>query len=133
MREDLRRGVRPINGACDKCGAVCVNLTPKGDLPRGPYDEVLMDRLICDSCLDAELKAEVVQDAPVQEKNTPLVQVQQPFHGRWDITEFGVRIGTVIGDAVIGFTARDANGCILGKSKFGTSEDAINCILMTQA
>ena len=62
-----------------------------------------------------------------------MVEVKQPFKGRWNCIAFGSLIGSVIGDAVIGFSARDADGHVLGQSKFDTAEEAINCVLMSEA
>lgn len=65
--------------------------------------------------------------------NDTIVEIRQPYKGRWEVTEFGSLIGTVIGDAVIGFTARDACQHTLGVSKFETAEEALDCVLLSQA
>jgi hypothetical protein len=58
--------------------------------------------------------------------------IEQPYKGRWNLSRTRasgnkVRIGVVNGDYVIGFTARDPRGNILGH--YDTSEDALGAVV----
>jgi len=53
--------------------------------------------------------------------------IEQPYRGRWNLTCGEETIGFVNGDAVIGFTARDGLGSMLGS--YGTSDDALDIVV----
>lgn len=57
------------------------------------------------------------------------ITVFQPYKGVWHILDSrnGAKIGVVNGDAVIGYTARDKNGHIVGWA-FGCAEDALEAL-----
>ncbi|HZW45820.1 MAG TPA: hypothetical protein VFF32_15820 [Dermatophilaceae bacterium] len=57
------------------------------------------------------------------------ITVAQPYKGVWHIlnSRDGTQIGVVNGDAVIGYTARNNNGHIVG-CVFGCAEEALDAL-----
>jgi hypothetical protein len=62
-----------------------------------------------------------------------MIQIERPFGGRIVIKQLGQVIGVVLGDAVIGWTARDAQQHTISHERYSSEQEAINCVLMTQA
>jgi hypothetical protein len=59
-----------------------------------------------------------------------MATIGQPYHGRWDVSDHGVRIGMVNGDFAVGFVARDQDDHLLGH--FPTYERAMFAVLNPQ-
>ena len=59
--------------------------------------------------------------------------IVQPYKGLWRLSHDGKNVGTVNGDAVIGFTARDGDGHIVGLNYYATSEAAIAALVALKA
>jgi hypothetical protein len=73
-------------------------------------------------------KEELSVEPPLQEQVVEnRTTVEQPYNGRWRVSHNGAAIGAVNGDFVIGFTARDQHGSVLGT--FSTSEGALDAVL----
>jgi hypothetical protein len=56
------------------------------------------------------------------------ITIVRPYNGRWNFVREGTHIGYVIGDAVIGFTARDENGFIVGYARFDELVEALAAV-----
>ncbi len=56
------------------------------------------------------------------------ITIVRPYNGRWNFVREGTHIGHVIGDAVIGFTAREENGFIVGYARFDELGDALAAV-----
>jgi hypothetical protein len=62
-----------------------------------------------------------------------MIQIERPFKGRLVIRQLGEVIGVVLGDAAIGWSARDALMHTIGSDKYLSEQAAIDAVLMTQA
>ncbi len=60
------------------------------------------------------------------------IDVTQPYKGVWHLlnSRNGTKIGVVNGDAVIGYTARNNNGRIVGA--FGCAKDALEALTTSE-
>lgn len=56
------------------------------------------------------------------------ITIVRPYNGRWNFVREGTHIGHVIGDEVIGFTAREENGFIVGYARFDELGDALAAV-----
>jgi hypothetical protein len=62
-----------------------------------------------------------------------MIQLERPFRGRLIVKQLGEVIGVVLGDAVIGWTARDAVLHIIGRDRYGSEQEAIDAVLLSEA
>jgi hypothetical protein len=56
-----------------------------------------------------------------------MATIEQPFQGRWHVSDNGANIGLVHGDFAAGFTARDQGDRVLGH--YPTYERAMYAVL----
>jgi hypothetical protein len=63
----------------------------------------------------------------------PTVQTERPFRGRLIVKQFGEIIGVVLGDAVIGFCSRDSMLHHIGRDRYGSEQEAIDAVLLSEA
>lgn len=79
--------VQPIVGICDTCHKGPQPVRAHGDLPRGPFDDVLMDAFQCESCagvpvakfVSMEPKFLTVEGAIAKAKLEILVDIEQGY------------------------------------------------------
>ena len=62
-----------------------------------------------------------------------MIQIERPFRGRVVIKQFGHVIGVVLGDAVVGWTARNAEQHTIGSDKYLSEQAAIDAVLLSEA
>ena len=56
-----------------------------------------------------------------------MATIEQPYMGRWHVSDNGASIGVVSGDFAVGFTARDQDDRVLGR--YPTYERSMYAVL----